>query len=470
VIGTRILSLIFAAFFLSPAITSADYIQIPAVMDTRTTFSDGDYTVEELVLKARQKGINALFINDHDLMVMEYGITPLRGLLKKRVERNSILKQGADGFLQAVKDAGEKYPDMIVIPGTESAPFYYWTGNVWSGLTAHDPEKRILTIGLEKPEDYRGMPVIHNSPRKRINVLEIILFGGALAISVMLLRWRGVYRIAGAAVMTACGIFIINSALSENNLFDPYHGKRGIEPYQRLIDYVRQRGGMTFWNYPETRSGVRQIGPVRVSTQPYPDALIESKRYTGFASLYGDRISITDPGGVWDIALMEFCRGFRENPPWGIATSDFHREGESGTNLGDFQTVFLVREKTKQEVLSALKNGKCYAVQGRYPKLPRLDEFSATSAEGDKAYTGDDVKIKGIPRIRVAVSGAGATGEQVTIRLIRSGRVVRAVQGTLPLAIDFEDAEVRPGEMIYYRMDMQGFGNIVSNPIFLRPE
>ncbi|MDD5533380.1 MAG: hypothetical protein PHC52_11325, partial [Syntrophales bacterium] len=206
----RLLALGLAAFFFFFEAASAEYIQVPAVMDTRTTFSDGAYSVEELVLKAREKRIGALFINDHDLMVMEYGIPPLRGLLKKRVEQNSILKQGPDRFLNAVKAAAEKYPDMIVIPGTESAPFYYWTGNIWNGLTAHDPEKRILTIGLEKPEDYRGLPVIHNFPRRRINVLEIILFGGALAVSIPLLRWRGAYRIAGFAVMAVCGTVIVN--------------------------------------------------------------------------------------------------------------------------------------------------------------------------------------------------------------------------------------------------------------------
>ncbi|HPL64336.1 MAG TPA: hypothetical protein PK587_11270 [Syntrophales bacterium] len=466
----RILALALAAFSLFPEAAAADYIQVPAVMDTRTTFSDGAYSVEELVLKAREKGIGALFINDHDLMVMGYGIPPLRGLLKKRVEQNSILKQGPDGFLHAIKAAADKYPDTIVIPGTESTPFYYWTGNIWNGLTAHDPEKRILTIGLEKPEDYRGLPVIHNFPRKRINVLEIILFGGALAVSIALLRWRGAYRLAGFAVMAVCGVFIINGVVSENNLYDPYGGKKGIEPYQRLIDYVGRRGGMTFWNYPETRSGVRQMGPVRVSTQPYPDALIDSKRYTGFASIYGDRITVTDPGGVWDIALMEFCKGFRDTPPWGIATSDFHREEESGSKLGDFQTVFLVREKNKKEILSALKHGKFYAALGRHPKLPRLDEFSAASPDGNKAFSGDNVIIKGIPHVRVAVSGTGRAEEKATVRLIRSGRVVRTLQGTLPLALDYEDTETRPGEMVYYRMDMQGFGNIVSNPIFLRPE
>src|SRR5271157_1281537 len=101
-------------------------------------------------------------------------------------------------------------------------------------------------------------------------------------------------------------------------------------PYQLVIDYVSARGGMTFWNYPETNSGVREIGPIHVSTLPYPDALAESTGYTGFAAVYGDNISLTEPGNIWDTTLKEYCRGYRDRPPWGIATGDFHQEGEGG--------------------------------------------------------------------------------------------------------------------------------------------
>jgi len=78
--------------------------------------------------------------------------------------------------------------------------------------------------------------------------------------------------------------------------FDQYHGDQGMAPYQLLTDYVDSRGGLTFWNYPETASGTRKLGPIMVDTPPYPEVLEESEGYTGFASLYGDNITVTEPG------------------------------------------------------------------------------------------------------------------------------------------------------------------------------
>lgn len=101
-------------------VRASDYQQFAGLLDTRTTFSDGKYSIEELVLLARQRGFNVLFINDHDRMAMEYGLPPLRNILKKTVEQNSINKQGADKFIQAIREAEKKYPDMIIIPGSET--------------------------------------------------------------------------------------------------------------------------------------------------------------------------------------------------------------------------------------------------------------------------------------------------------------------------------------------------------------
>ncbi len=82
---------------------------------------------------------------------------------KKREEQNSINLKGASSYLDAVSEAEKKYPDMVVIAGTESAPFYHWTGNPFGGdLTAWNYERRVLTVGLESVEDYENLPVINN--------------------------------------------------------------------------------------------------------------------------------------------------------------------------------------------------------------------------------------------------------------------------------------------------------------------
>ena len=452
---------------------AADYQQVAGLMDLRTTFSDGAYNIQELVLLARQRGFNVLFINDHDRMAMEYGLPPLRNILKKTVEQNSINKQGAERFIQTIREVGKKYPDMIIVPGSETVPFYYWTGNPLTGtLTAHDHEKRLLTVGMENPEDYENLPILHNglSLRYVFNALpEILFFSVSLIAGIILIRWRGIMQISGIIIVILSIAFILNSTAFRSSPFDPYHGNQGMAPYQALIDYVNLKGGMTFWNYPETKSGVRKMGPIQVSTMPYPAALQESRSYTGFAALYGENITLTEPGNIWDITLKEYCAGYRSQPPWGIATADFHGEGKGEDKLGTYQTVFFVQEKTKSDVLKALRNGNMYAYQGNVPQTLKLDEFSLSSADGQiRGITGDTIDLNGFPKIRIAISSGGAAENSVMVRLIRSGTLIGIFEEKLPFQIEHIDQYYKPGEKIYYRIDIRGPGAIVSNPIFVK--
>ena len=115
-----------------------------------------------------------------------------------------------------------------------------------------------------------------------------------------------------------------------------------------------------------------------------------------------------------------------------------------------------------------MKNGKVYAYRGGYPQFVRLDEFSVCSFDGkNKGISGDEISLKGSPRIRISLSAAEASERKVTVRLIRSGTVIQTFHGKLPIEIYYEDKYFVPGKKIYYRLDMQGEGKIVSNPIFV---
>ena len=167
----------------------ADYQQISGLIDLRTTFSDGAYDLTSLVELGRKTGFGVLVINDHDRMAMEYGIPPFRNIVKKRVERNSINKGGAEGYLRSIKELDKAYPGMIIIAGSETAPFYYWSGSFFKkNLTAHNHERRILTIGLEKAEDYEKLPILHNGLSARffsISIPAVLIF-----LAVMVIRGR----------------------------------------------------------------------------------------------------------------------------------------------------------------------------------------------------------------------------------------------------------------------------------------
>lgn len=449
------------------------YLQVSGLIDTRTTFSDGIFDVASIARLARERGFEALFLNDHDRMVMEYGLPPFRNIFKKRVELNSINRRGAEKYLEAVKRAREKYPDLILIPGSESAPFYYWEGSLLSkNLTAHDHEKRLLTIGMEKPEDYQDLPVIHNgfSDRYIYRFLpQSLLFFIAFILGLFLMKEKGFFRTSGIIVSAVCLMGMIDAHPFRSSPFSQYEGKQGIAPYQLLIDYVNSKDGFTFWNYPETRSGVRKRGPVFLDTAPYPQVLETSRGYTGFAAVYGDTITATEPGRQWDRVLIEYCTGKRLRPVWGIATADFHKDGESGQKLGDFPTAFLVHRKTKGEILAALKTGRMYASRTSYPQQIFLKEFWVSAqAAGDRATLGEEIILNGHPKIHISLSFKKPVDKAVKVRLIRSGKLIETFTGKLPMKIDYVDRYSRPGEKIYYRMDMSGHGTLISNPIFVK--
>lgn len=470
--AARVSILTFSLFLTFHIALASDYQQIGGLIDLRTTFSDGNLDPESLVELAQERGFGVVFFTDHDRLAMEYGLFPFRNILKKRVELNSVNKRGAENYLNRIRELQELYPGMILIPGSETAPFYYWTGSYFKkNLTAHNHERRILTIGLENPEHYRRLPILHNgfSTQFTATFLPIVsVFFVSLILGVFLSRWKGIYRVFGVIIAALSIVLVINADPFKSSPFDQYHGDQGIAPYQLLIDYVSSNGGMTFWNYPETQSGVRKMGPIFVNTPPYPEVLEESKGYTGFAAVYGDTITVTEPSNRWDRVLVEYCKGQRDRPIWGIATADFHKEGGAGQRLGDFPTVFLVKEKTKKAVLSAMREGRMYACSGKYPQRTVLNEFSVSSSSGEKnGISGEEITLADSPRIKISLSAVKPTKSRVKVRLIRSGEVIKGYQGELPMEIDFEDQYLKPGEKIYYRMDLHGNGLLVSNPIFV---
>ncbi|NVM23099.1 MAG: hypothetical protein HWN68_15110 [Desulfobacterales bacterium] len=470
---TYLVGLALLTVSLNAAIGSCeDYRQVAGLMDIRTTFSDGAHDLEFLVRLAKNRGFNVLFINDHDRMAMEHGLFPFRNIVKTRVEKPSVNQMGAQKYLDAIRDIDAKYPEMIVIPGVECAPFYYWTGNPPGGLTAHGWERHILVMGLTKAQDYANLPVLHNRLPTALTagrIGAVLLFVSVAVIGFFVFRWKGAFRILGVLLVILGVAFVIDTCVSSNFPFDQYHGDQGVAPYQHLIDYVNAKGGVTFWNHPETRSGVGEKPPIHVSTPPYPEVLEESRGYTGFAALHGDKITVTEPGSEWDRVLQEYCTGERLHPPWGISAADYHREGESGEKLGKFPTVFLLKEFRRDAILSALRNGKMYAVYGRHDKRGILSEFTVSDpVTGNKGWSGDEICAAGPVAVRIAVLATDENVQKIHVRLIRDGKLIKNFDAATPFTVDFKDDYFEGGKKLYYRVDVKGeIGAITSNPIFV---
>ncbi len=456
------------------AVAGGDYAHVAGIIDTRTTFSDGKLSVEALARLAQARDVDVLFYNDHDILAMAYGLRPFRQVLRIKKQKNALRLSGPENYLDAITAAQQKYPELILVPGSESVPYYYWSGSYFDGdLTAHDHEKRLLTIGLDTPSDYEEMPVLHNRLSTRYlkpRLPALLFFSGALLLGVYIATWGRWYRWAGIGVAVLALLMLADTAPFRSSPYDQYMGDIGIAPYQLYIDYVNRRGGMTFWNYPETRSGVRQLGPIHVSTPPYPDALLAAQHYTGFAAVYGDTVTLTEPGREWDQVLNQFCRGSRRHPVWGIATADFHEDGGSGERLGNFPTVFWVKEKSRAGVLEAMRAGRMVAVRGPHPQRLVLDDFSVSGEDSDIQGTlGESIEVRGVPQIRLAMSLKEAGSGTVSVRIIRGGRLAAAFDAPLPFEKTVRDESCPRGEKTFYRLMAQGrgVGGLVANPVFI---
>ena len=148
--------------------------------------------------------------------------------------------------------------------------------------------------------------------------------------------------------------------------------------------------------------------------------------------------------------------------------SDFHEEGLGGEKLGYFPTVFLVKKKTREEVLLALRQGRMYACRtGNNFQRFALKDFSVSDSNmNSQANMGDTLELNSKPEIRINVSSTDQGAHNVDMRVIRSGKLIKTFSKTTPFVVDFKDDYFRPGELIYYRVDIPG--KLVSNPIFVK--
>ncbi|MBI5189869.1 MAG: hypothetical protein HZA22_04285 [Nitrospirae bacterium] len=470
----------FAVSVLAPACAQAEeYLHLPGVVHLQTEGASltGGMSVERMVAEVEKSGLGVAVITDHDNMRVEYGIFPLSGIIKKTAVATSIRTSGPDRYLAEIREAGERHPGVIVIPGTEAVPAYYWEGSyVGHDLSLHNWHRHILLIGMERPEDYEGLPSVGEGFPLKPGVSCIInLWPAALVISgVWLFRYNRKKTVHfGASSMTvlvrpyrAMGglVFVAGVALIYNNYpycnarYDQYHGDQGYGPYQEVIDYAAVRGALTFWAHPDVKSDETYEG-VRMETLPYPEAMLRTAGYTGFAAQQeGERFTAV-PGGTWDRALMEYCKGTKEKPAWALGELDY----KEGGWMGDTQTVFLVKEKTKTEVMSAMREGRMYSVTGDYKPVLRDFRVSDT-ATGGTATMGGEAACSGNPAVRVSMNVPGRWPRKLI--LIRDGKAIKTFEAAGDVEISYEDKDAPGAGLGYYRLMVER--GIVTNPVFVR--
>lgn len=476
--GAGILFLLLAWMAGPPGLGAEEYRKLEIAADVKSRFSDGCSSIQELMTQAEVRGLDGLIFGDHDRKSIQYGVPYLERVLRIKMDSPSLLSNGAATFLSEINQLDQSDDTVVLVPGVESAPFYYWQGNPLDGnLVAHNWDKHLLVVGLPSSLDYDEIPTLNSSFTTRYLKDNLFIFLIFVVSTIVGLRgfmgksWRGAYLLF-ALVMA---LFAANTHPFKSSPFDPYRDW-GVEPYQHLIDYANSKGAMVFWNHLETPVAEKidnSLFDVHTRTERHPADLLVTRGYTGFQAMNETPVTAVDPGREWDQVLRMYLIGAREKPVWGYGANDFHCEATGPNKLGAVRTVLLAKQKNRASVLEALRAGRMYAVKHKQDPLRlSLDTFELVdSATGQRAVMGETLKTKNSPDIGVRLSTAGGKSSRAHLRLIRNGQVVKQAVLNLPYEGVWQDPALDLSRPAYYRLmvEIDDQHQLVSNPIFFDP-
>jgi hypothetical protein len=416
-------------------------------------------------------------------------------VIKRTFTLPSVLEYGTGRFLREVEAVQARHPGVLLVPGVEVAPHYYWTGSLIRGnLTMHNSQKNLLVLGLQSAGDYDSLPVLGNPGSYRYGWMSGLSLAPVLLLVPAVWLWRRPVlhetrigkttytvekrrRLPAIVLGLAALLLLLNARPFGQPVYSAYDDRLDYQPYQTFIDAVVERGGVVLWSMPEAIDfNVYSFGPlgkVTIKTDRYPEALILTNRYTGFGGVYQDTRTVTRPGGVWDQLLGLYLTGQRAAPPFITGEIAFHGPGHDTLELNEVLTVLRVKDRTVAGVAEAIRTGRLYGVsQTRKDYGLRLDLFRVECENGTRsAESGEilDPEGAGDVAVRIMVSATDQGRHPVAVRLVRSGEIISNLTGETPFDRRIMDATVPRGRWHSYRVEVQGDGEILSNPVFLGP-
>ncbi|MCB4790982.1 MAG: PHP domain-containing protein [Elusimicrobia bacterium] len=460
----RVLALLFILLLLAEVL-NAGMQRVSCIIHLHSSFSyDKFLSLAEIAGELHNKNIDVLMLTDHASVHLEYGLWPFENLLKRTYSDNSVIKAGPEKYFLEIKKAEIDNPGLMIIPGVEANVFYYWTGNPFRGkLTLNDWNKHMLIIGLEKPSDYYSLPILANPHYKKFNA--ILLWPVILIFVGFVLGYKNIFSLF--IIVTGMLFLLINYPFTSAE-FNQYYGHKGEKPYQNLINYANQKGALTYWAHPEAPNydNPQNLGPVNAITKKYPESILNTLDYTGFAIYAEGYRAVGQPGGFWDQALLEYCSGKRAKPVWAIGERDYSTDK---TILAALFNELWVKDKTKESVMESLKNGNCYTVWKTPDWGLTLDDFYVSNGK-DTAVCGQEIQYLGPPRISLSVGSTDNKEHKLSIKLIKNGEILRVFEGATPLKIIYDDTSNFDAGKSYYRLVVEGQTNchIALNPVFVK--
>ena len=466
----------------------AQYKQVRGIIHLDTSVSGGTYDPEQMVRFLEEQGLQVAIFSDQITTGIKYGTFPARGLMesmtgwlaaKKFGRPSSVSTFGANNYLSLLSELNRKYKDMVVIPGVEVFPYYYWQGSLLqNNLTLKNGYKHLLAIGLESPQDYIQMPTIGEGFYREYGLQTLLSLWPVVLLFLALKCWRkarrstrpSIFKISALIFLIVGFLFLLNNYPYKFGRYTPYHADAGYAPYQDFINYVVDRGGLVFWAHPEVSSDTPyQIGPFKITLKtdaPYED-LLHLHNYTGFAAFYEGMKYVIPPGGIWDQVLTEYCLGGRAHPIWAITEGDV--EGDSfDPNL--CQTAFLVKQNDRSEIMKSLKEGRIYALSGPLANSLKLENYELKGG-GTSAGMGQTLEAQSVQLLaHIVLQDSTQENRSLSVELIKNGVLLDTFKGEGDITITYDDTLTNTNRLHYYRLDVRAphQSRLLTNPIFVR--
>ena len=387
----------------------APYQQIVAGVHFDSVVSGGPLSIVDLARKAKQHGLDVAIMTDRDQAEIEYGAPLLRNILKYRYVLPSIRTLGADRYLQQIRDAEAAVPGIMVIPGAECMPYYFWRENTDVRVLAKRKLRDILAlrnahvhltaIGLDHPTDYDNIPSLATGYPVTLDsrLLWLIAYLALIWIGLKLREKRRAHRdgvrfyvgsrsrgrvlvnnmITWSLVLLGV-LLIVNDVVWPPRMYSQYQTNLTVEPIQRFIDYVeKERGGMVFWAHPEVEQDLTFNG-IRAYTPAYHDFLLQTRGYTGFAIFWEGMRVLGRPEGKWDLLLTQYCAGRRPKPVWCLGELDYESDWAEDA-IRETVTILLLKKRSDL-VRAAFERGAAAGASsaaGSDPAAAALDRLDA---------------------------------------------------------------------------------------------
>ena len=466
-------------------------VPLRVAIHVHSTASTGTLSLEALAARAEQQGLDGIVLSDNFSLKYEYGLRPLPGLLKKTISFPSVLSYGIERYLDEIQSVQARHPQLVIVPGVEVAPYYYWTGSLWHGdLTMHDAQRNLLVLGLTKAEDYRALPARGNPASFAMDGASLANAAPLLLVVPALFLWNpGGQWVAGRrepvsaarrTVAACCLVLVVATLVNAWPLgtppFSSYESQSGYRPYQALLDVANQRGAVVLWSMTEARDLQSHVfgplGTVTVRTDAHPEALALTSGYAGFGGLYQDTRTVTAAGGLWDQVIQAHTGTAQSTVPTMIGEIAFHGLADKGKDLDRVVTTIFAQERSVAGVLEAIRSGHAYAVaDGDQRVMLTLDEFSI-GCDCDQATAGIGERValpSGSHAIAtVRLSARDGKPHPVTLRVIRSGEIIGITKAETPVHYQLADAQPVPAGGVYYRLEVVGqSGELLTNPVYV---